>query len=150
MHIKINTILEEIKDLKFNEENQICLQGTEESKDPYLGTGLFTSIKGSESNFTIPLFDLPYTNKIIQDLGLCRVRLMKLMPKTCYSWHHDQSKRIHIPLVTNEKCLMVVEDKAFHIPADGNYYLIDTTKKHTAINGDFKLERIHLIGCLKT
>lgn len=149
MRIDINKILEEIKDLEYR-DNQICLQGTEESADPYLGTGLLTSIKGPESNFTVPLFDLPYTNKILVDLKMYRTRLMKLMPKTCYSLHADPTKRIHVPLITNEKCLMVVDNEAFHIPADGNYYIIDTTKKHTAINGDFNLERIHLVGCFNS
>ena len=48
--------------------------------------------------------------------------------------HYDQVKRLHIPIVTNEYCFFVIEDKIVRYPADGNYYIIDTTKHHTAIN----------------
>ncbi len=72
---------------------------------------------------------------------------MKLKSKTCYSYHQDQGKRFHIPLITNDNCFFVVEDKIVRYPADGNYYIVDTTKKHTAVNASWE-DRIHLIGNL--
>ena len=34
-----------------------------------------------------------------------------------------------------------------YLPADGNYYEIDTTQEHTALNGSRK-DRIHIVGCV--
>ena len=56
-------------------------------------------------------------------------------------------KRFHIPLITNDNCFFVVDDKIVRYPADGNYYIVDTTKKHTAVNASWE-DRIHLIGNL--
>jgi len=35
-----------------------------------------------------------------------------------------------------------------HLPADGRYYEIDTTQKHTALNGSWE-DRIHIVGCYR-
>jgi len=66
--------------------------------------------------------------------------------KTCYTYHQDPTKRIHIPLITNENCFMVIEDEIYRYPAEGDYYLVDTTKRHTFVNASFE-ERIHIVGC---
>ena len=78
---------------------------------------------------------------------MCRSRLMKLEPFHCYSYHRDASKRIHIPLITNERCMFIIEDEVHRYPADGNSYIIDTTKMHTAINASYE-DRYHIVGCL--
>ena len=101
-----------------------------------------------EIEFKYTLFDLPYINSIIEEHNLYRVRLMKLKSKTCYSYHQDQCKRFHIPLITNDNCFFVIEDEIKRYPADGNYFIIDTNKKHTAVNASWD-DRIHLIGNLK-
>jgi len=72
---------------------------------------------------------------------------MNLKSKTCYTYHQDYGKRFHIPIITNDSCFFVIDDKIKRYPADGNYYIIDTTKKHTAVNASWK-DRIHLIGNL--
>ena len=40
---------------------------------------------------------------------------------------------------------MFIEHTGYHIPADGNIYLTDNTKYHTAINGGEE-DRIHLVA----
>ena len=100
-----------------------------------------------EKDFIFPLFDMPYTNSVIKDLGMYRTRVMRMYSNTCYSYHKDPTMRIHIPLITNDKCFMVIDDEVIRHPADGNHYIVDTTKMHTAINGSPE-ERIHIIGCI--
>ena len=91
-------------------------------------------------------FDLPYTNSVMANLGMYRSRLMKMSSKTCYSYHRDPTKRIHIPLITNDKCFFVIDDEVSYYPADGSHYLVDTTKKHTFVNAS-REDRIHIVGC---
>jgi len=146
MSLNLQKIKDELKTLPKWKE-QICLQGTKTIKDYFVGTGKAIDLPEKEIEFTYPLFDIPYINSIIKNFNLYRVRLMNLKSKTCYSYHKDQCKRFHIPIITNENCFFIVDEKIVRCPADGNYYIIDTTKKHTAVNASFE-DRIHLIGNL--
>ena len=146
MSIDLQKIKDEIKTLPQWKE-QICLQGTKTIKDYFVGTGKAIDLPEKEIEFIYPLFDIPYINSIIKNFNLYRVRLMNLKSKTCYSYHKDQCKRFHIPIITNENCFFIVDEKIVRCPADGNYYIIDTTKKHTAVNASFE-DRIHLLGNL--
>ena len=151
MNIDIDRILLEMELLPELKWGQICLQGVKGNNDPFLGRGKVVDIikKGyKETDFTYLLFDMPYTNSIINNLNLCRTRIMNLKYKTCYSYHQDLTKRIHIPLVTNENCWIIIEKEVKHYPADGNWYEINTTKKHTAVNASWE-DRIHLVGNLR-
>lgn len=148
MSININLILLELELLP-EYKDQISLQTVEGENDYLYGTGRLVGLEHTESEFTVPLFPkLKYTNSVIKDLGMTRTRVMKMAPKTCYSYHSDPTKRIHIPLITNENCFMVIEDEIYRYPAKGDYYLVDTTKRHTFVNASFE-ERIHIIGCVK-
>ena len=146
----IEKILDELKHLpKYNE--QIMLQGVSSESDPSYGTGRLDDINNTvqewEQDFKEFLFPkLEYTNSILKELNMTRTRVMNMAPKTCYSYHQDPSKRVHIPLITNEKCFFVVADEVIRLPANGNYYVIDTTKMHTFVNASFE-HRIHIVGC---
>ena len=104
----------------------------------------------SESEFTQfnPKFngtvfeEIYYTLQKYYTLG--RVRLMQSKPKTCLTWHNDNSKRIHLPIKTNAGCQMVIENQVQHMPA-GTWWLTDTTVSHTAFNAS-KESRIHLVA----
>jgi len=147
MFIDIDKILLEFEILP-EYDTQISLQTVEGCDDYFYGTGKLTTLNDNkEKDFVIPLFDMPYTNSIIKDLGMFRTRVMRMYSNTCYSYHKDPTMRIHIPLITNDKCFMVIDDEVIRYPADGNYYVADTTKIHTAINGSPE-ERIHIIGCI--
>ena len=86
-------------------------------------------------------------NSIIEELNMYRTRVLVLKPKVCYSIHSDPVKRIHIPVITNENCWLIVNKEIIHLPADGRHYEIDTTQKHTALNGSWE-DRIHIVGCI--
>ena len=76
-----------------------------------------------------------------------RMRFLMTPPGTCLSWHRDTEKRLHIPIITNEGCKMVIEDISFHMPADGSAYITDNTKYHNFFNGS-EIERVHLVSTL--
>ena len=146
MSLDLEKIKKELQTLPSYDE-QISLQGTKTIKDHSAGTGRAIDLPEREVEFTYPLFNIPYINSIIKEHNLYRVRLMNLKSKTCYTYHKDQCKRFHIPIITNENCFFIVDDNLIRYPADGNYYIVDTDKKHTAINAS-KEDRIHLIGNL--
>lgn len=75
-----------------------------------------------------------------------RTRLMRMNPKSCYSIHRDTSARWHIALKTSEHARFVftADQVVHHIPANGHPYFIDTTREHTAFNGNTDY-RIHLV-----
>lgn len=149
MSIDIEKIKQELKLLP-DFKTQICLQGTKDNLDPFWGIGKWHEKykKGyNEKDFDSFIFDLPYTNSVIKDLKMFRTRIMNLKSKTCYTYHRDMSKRIHIPIETNENCFLILDKEVKHYPADGNYYIVDTTQYHTALNASWE-DRIHIVGII--
>lgn len=144
----VDKILAETKKLPPYQE-QIGLQSVPGNTDPFYAIGRIGDKQHQEQDFTEYLFDMPYTNSILKEYKVYRARIMTLMPKSCYSYHHDYSKRLHIPLITNDKCFLIVNKEVIHLPADGKVYIVDTTLPHTAVNASFE-PRTHLIGCLPT
>jgi hypothetical protein len=143
MRIDIDHILLEIESLP-EYKTQLSLQITSDGNS---GEGKLEKLNHVEKDFNIFAYDLPYTNSVLAQLGMYRSRLMRMKPKTCYSYHWDPTKRMHIPLITNEDNFFVIDDEVSRYPADGSYYLVDTTKKHTFVNASFD-SRIHIVGCV--
>lgn len=146
--INIERIKRELSNIPYyRKHSQIMLQGVEGQTDPFYGTGKISQLQHEEKEFIHPIFDsCPYLNEVIKELGMYRTRILTLGPKSCYSYHNDPTKRIHIPIETHPiGCFMVVEEEVIRMPANGNYYVIDTTKHHTAVNADIK-PRIHIVG----
>ena len=108
-------------------------------------------IKLTQSEFTIFNKELNGTylesvhDTIAKDYNFGRMRVMAMPHKKCMSIHVDTSKRIHIPVVTNENCLMIIDNQVYHMPATGDAYLTDTTKPHTALNANHSFMRLHLL-----
>lgn len=75
-----------------------------------------------------------------------RIRLMKSMPKTCLSWHVDNSPRLHYPIKTQEGCFMVIENEVKHLEKN-TWYWTNTILPHTAFNSS-KEDRIHLVAVI--
>ena len=74
---------------------------------------------------------------------------MNLNPDNrAYSYHVDMTKRIHIPLRTNDDCMFMVEDNVYKMPELGQAYMLDTTHKHTALNLSWE-NRVHAVFCLR-
>ena len=86
-------------------------------------------------------------NLIKSKFKIGRMRFLMKPPRTCLSWHRDPEMRLHIPIITNEGCKMVIEDISFHMPADGSAYVTDNTKYHNFFNGS-EIERVHLVSTL--
>ena len=84
-------------------------------------------------------------NIITSKFKLGRIRFLMKPPRSCLSWHRDPEMRLHIPIITNVGCKMVIEDTAFHMPADGSGYITDNTKYHNFFNGS-EIERVHLVA----
>jgi hypothetical protein len=78
---------------------------------------------------------------------LGRMRILLKEPRTTLSWHRDPEPRLHIPIITNPGCLMVIENVAKHLPADGSVYITNNVKYHNAFNGGEE-NRVHLVACL--
>lgn len=86
-------------------------------------------------------------NKLSSKFKLGRVRILLKEPRSTLSWHRDPEPRLHIPIVTNPGCLMVIENVAKHLPADGSVYITNNVKYHNAFNGGEE-NRVHLVACL--
>jgi hypothetical protein len=113
-----------------------------------------------ESDFTEINPDVgQYTKNILAILAeqehtkFGRIRYMRLMPKTGLSIHADFEMRYHYVLDTNGYALFgdaspdaELAAKCYHIPADGHFYKVDTTREHFVFNGGWE-PRIHLVLC---
>jgi hypothetical protein len=86
-------------------------------------------------------------NVLSKRYQLGRVRILKKEPRSTLSWHRDPEPRLHIPIITNPGCRMVIENHALHMPADGGVWIVDATKYHNAFNGGEE-DRIHIVATL--
>ena len=106
-----------------------------------------------ESKYTqlVPEFEKTYFKEVFETLSkrfkLGRVRLLLKEPRSTLSWHKDPECRLHIPIVTNKGCSMVIENVAKHLPADGKVWITNNTKYHNFFNGG-EQARIHLVACV--
>ena len=78
---------------------------------------------------------------------LGRVRVLLKEPRSTLSWHRDPEPRLHIPIITNPGSIMVIDNVAKHMPADGSVWITNNTKYHNAFNGGEE-DRIHLVACV--
>ena len=86
-------------------------------------------------------------DKLSKKYKLGRVRLLLKEPRSTLSWHRDPEPRLHIPIITNPGCLMVIDNVAKHMPSDGSVWITNNTKYHNAFNGGEE-NRIHLVACV--
>ena len=106
-----------------------------------------------ESKYTefVEEFKNTYFNDVYEELSihykLGRVRLLLKEPRSTLSCHRDPEPRLHIPIVTNPGCLMVIDNIAKHMQADGSVWITNNTKYHNAFNGGEE-NRIHLVACV--
>ena len=86
-------------------------------------------------------------NTLSSKYKLGRVRILLKKPRTSLGWHRDPEPRLHIPIITNPGSIMVVDNVAKHLPADGSVWITNNTKYHNAFNGGEE-DRIHLVACV--
>jgi hypothetical protein len=115
--------------------------------------------EGRESDFILWNDVGDYTRIVINELGeltgkkFGRIRYMRQDSKCGLSVHADFERRYHIVLETNPYAFFgdatvdgEVTAKCYHIPADGHFYHVDTTRQHFVYNGGWT-SRIHLVIC---
>ena len=117
------------------------------------GKEVSRDINIDETKYTqlIPEFENTYFQKVYEILSerfkLGRVRLLLKEPRSTLSWHKDPECRLHVPIITNRGCSMVIENVAKHLPADGKVWITNNTKYHNFFNGG-EQARIHLVACV--
>lgn len=141
---------------------QVCLndRGLGSEFNPYDGVGTAyddesKKMKFNESDFTRWAPELEGTETLAQirkleDVGfkVGRARFMLLRPRSCYSFHHDVTERIHLVIQPDPRAVMLfLPNTILNIPCDSRFHLVDTTRTHSAMNGGNN-DRIHLVIAL--
>jgi hypothetical protein len=117
--------------------------GKEVVRDVPIDESKYTEIV---SDFKNTYFEEVY--KILKkSFKIGRVRLLLKEPRSTLSWHKDPEPRLHIPIITNPGCSMVIENVAKHLPANGSVTITNNTKYHNFFNGG-EQARIHLVACM--
>ena len=99
-------------------------------------------VKDLEDTYFKEVYDI-----LSKKFKLGRVRILLKEPRSTLSWHRDPEPRLHIPIITNPGCIMVIEEVAKHLPADGSVWLTNNLKYHNFFNGGEE-NRVHLVACL--
>ena len=99
-------------------------------------------VKDLEDTYFKEVYDI-----LSKKFKLGRVRILLKEPRSTLSWHRDPEPRLHIPIITNPGCIMVIEEVAKHLPADGSVWVTNNMKYHNFFNGGEE-DRIHLVACL--
>ena len=99
-------------------------------------------IKDYENTYFKEVYDI-----LSSKYKLGRVRILLKQPRSTLSWHRDPEPRLHVPIITNPGAIMVVDNVAKHLPADGSVWITNNTKYHNAFNGGEE-NRIHLVACV--
>ena len=129
------------------------VRGVYWTKPDSTGVEVSRDVKIDESKYTefVKDFEHTYFKEVFDELKkyykLGRVRLLLKEPRSTLSWHRDPEPRLHIPIITNPGCKMVIEDVAKHMPADGKVWITNNTRYHNFFNGG-EQNRIHLVACM--
>lgn len=98
-------------------------------------------------NISMPIVD--EVKKHYPDLYPVRGEIVNLLPGKELGmhidiyWFHKHSKRIHVPIQTNEDCFQIFEDREEHLSV-GKIYEINNRIMHSARNSGAE-HRIHII-----
>ena len=139
-----------------NDESSITgnnVRGVYWTKPDESGKEVSRDVQIDESKYTqlVSDFQNTYFAEVYETLRkkfkLGRVRILLKEPRSTLSWHRDPEPRLHIPIITNPGCMMVIENVAKHLPADGSVTITNNTKYHNFFNGG-EQDRIHLVACL--
>jgi hypothetical protein len=129
------------------------IRGVYWTKPDDTGKEVSRDIPIDESKYTqiVSDFQNTYFNEVYESLKknfkIGRVRILLKEPRSTLSWHRDPEPRLHIPIITNPGCSMVIENVAKHLPADGTVTITNNTKYHNFFNGG-EQARIHLVACM--
>lgn len=81
-----------------------------------------------------------------KNINLFRGRILIASPGHTHAKHVDGKVdcRIHIPIFTNNKCIMHYDQRSFHLPANGKAYLCNTSRPHYFENKGTE-DRVHIV-----
>ena len=117
--------------------------GKEKIRDVEIDESLYTEfVKDFHNTYFKEVYE-----KLSSRFKLGRVRILLKEPRSTLSWHRDPEPRLHIPIITNPGSIMVIDEVAKHLPADGSVWITNNTKYHNAFNGGEE-NRIHLVACV--
>ena len=117
--------------------------GKEVLRDKQINEEAYTEfVKEFENTYFKKVYDI-----LSKKFKLGRVRILLKEPRSTLSWHRDPEPRLHIPIITNPGSIMVIENVAKHLPADGSAWITNNTKYHNAFNGGEE-SRVHLVACV--
>ena len=117
--------------------------GKEASRDVSINEEAYSEfVQDYENTYFKEVYD-----KLSAKYKLGRVRVLLKQPRSTLSWHRDPEPRLHIPIITNPGCIMVIDKVAHHMPADGSVWITNNIKYHNAFNGGEE-NRIHLVACV--
>ena len=69
-------------------------------------------------------------------------------PRSTLSWHRDPEPRLAYSYnIQIQVAIMVIDNVAKHMPADGSVWITNNTKYHNAFNGGEE-NRVHLVACV--
>ena len=129
------------------------IRGVYWTKPDSTGKEVVRDVGIDESKYTefVNDFKGTYFEDVYRELSekfkLGRVRLLLKEPRSTLSWHKDPECRLHVPIITNKGCSMVIENVAKHLPADGKVWITNNTKYHNFFNGG-EQARVHLVACV--
>ena len=92
---------------------------------------------------------IEFTKDIIPEGKIIRGEVVNLVPNRSLTphldvyWFHRESRRIHIPITTNDQCFLTFEDRECHL-AVGSIYEINNRIVHSAFNKGMT-NRVHVI-----
>ena len=131
---------ENVKGIYWTKPNSL---GKEYSRAKQIDESAYTEfVKDLEDTYFKEVYDI-----LSEKFKLGRFRILLKEPRSTLSWHRDPEPRLHIPIITNPGCLMVIENIAKHLPADGSAWITNNIKYHNAFNGGEE-NRVHLVACL--
>ncbi len=152
-------VIEFLERYKWEKSNQLCLLNTEDhaSGDPYQGIGHikepgYGAFGYEEGDFRF--FHPDYHNTLLGEIysafpfPICRMRLMRVPAKACYTFHSDGDVyRYHFGVITNRRAFFAFQEEQIlkFIPADGYAYKVWVKPMHTFVNTNSDFDRIHLV-----
>ena len=115
--------------------------GKEVTRDVPIDESAYSEfIKDYENTYFKEVFDV-----LSLKYKLGRMRILLKEPRSTLSWHRDPEPRLHVPIITNPGCQMVIDSVAKHLPADGSVWITNNTKYHNAFNVGNE-NRVHLVA----
>ena len=135
-------------------DNQVSITSST-GTDLFDGIGRISTLTKSEKDYDTLNHKFVNTylehvhSTLLSKYNVIRGRIMLLSGKTCYTYHRDPTWRLHIPIITSNDSIFIVDDIVYRLSNLGQVYLVNTTLFHSAINMKDE-DRVHIVYGLKS